>query len=152
MSDPVTRKRASQGKRSRGQSTVPPKSGVAQKEHLARGAASRIKRAGPRGQDLLRPTVKNFAVLFRAPPAERVKVIKDGVRADFILEIAKSMGTSKEALLKQLGLSRATIDRKVRNDRVLSTDEGQRVIGMAKLVGLVETMAEQSDDSHNFDA
>ena len=152
MNDPVTRKRASQGKRSRSQSTVPPKSEFAQKEHSARGAAVRIKRTSRRGLVLLRPTVKNFADLFRAPPADRVKVIKNGVRADFVLEIAKSMGASKEALLRQLGLSRATIDRKVKNDRVLSTDEGQRVIGMAKLVGLVETMAEQSEDSDNFDA
>jgi putative toxin-antitoxin system antitoxin component (TIGR02293 family) len=62
------------------------------------------------------------------------------------------MGASKKALLRQLGLSRATIDRKVKNDRALSMDEGQRVIGMAKLVGLVETMAEQSDNSDKFDA
>lgn len=157
MNDPRTGKRTPQGKRPRSNLRGPGKSElpIAQK-HFARGSAGVTVEIRPRtsrgGQSQFRPTVKNFADLFRAPTAERVKVIKNGVRAVFVLEIAKSMGASKDALLRQLGLSRATIDRKVKNDRALSTDEGQRVIGMAKLVGLVETMAEQSDNSKSFDA
>src|SRR5688572_18902699 len=113
MNDPVTGKRAAQGKRPRGRSTAPPKSKVAAKERLAHGATVRIKRA--RAQPLLRPTVRNFADLFRAPPADRVKVIKHGVSAVFVLDVAKSMGISKETVLRYLRLSRATIDRKVKN-------------------------------------
>ena len=97
-------------------------------------------------------TVKNYAGVFQASPAERVEIIKRGVRANIVLEIARSMGTSKEGLLRTLGLSRATIDRKISKSGALSLDEGQRVVGMAKLVGLVETMAQQSGTSKDFDA
>jgi putative toxin-antitoxin system antitoxin component (TIGR02293 family) len=100
----------------------------------------------------LRATVKNYAGVFHAAPAERITLIKNGVPASFVVDMAKSMGASKEGLVRTLGLSRATIDRKIKKSAALSADEGQRVIGMAKLVGLVETMAEQSGSAKDFDA
>jgi putative toxin-antitoxin system antitoxin component (TIGR02293 family) len=95
---------------------------------------------------------KDYADVFQAPPQQRVSAIKEGVPAAVVTRITKSMGTSKEGFLRMLGLSRATIDRKISKNAALSSDEGQRVIGIAKLVGLVETMTQQSGSAANFDA
>jgi uncharacterized protein (DUF2384 family) len=94
----------------------------------------------------------NYADVFQASPQERVSAIKEGVPAVYVVTITKSMGTSKDRFLRMLRLSRATIDRKISKNAALTPDEGQRVIGMAKLVGQVETMAKQSGDAANFDA
>jgi putative toxin-antitoxin system antitoxin component (TIGR02293 family) len=95
---------------------------------------------------------KDYAEVFQAPPQDRVSAIKQGVPAAVVTRITKSMGTSKDGFLRMLGLSRATIDRKISRNGALSADEGQRVIGIAKLVGLVETMTKQSGSTANFDA
>ncbi|QJE02002.1 DUF2384 domain-containing protein [Massilia forsythiae] len=59
---------------------------------------------------------------------------------------------SKDSLLSSLGLSRATISRKERDAAVLSRDESERVLGVEALIGLVQTMVEQSGDPAGFDA
>jgi putative toxin-antitoxin system antitoxin component (TIGR02293 family) len=109
-------------------------------------------RGGRSGRGTVKNVFKNYADIFQAPPHERVSAIKEGVPAVFVVTIAKSMGTSKDRFLRMLRLSRATIDRKISKNAALTPDEGQRVFGMAKLVGLVETMAKQSGDPANFDA
>ena len=103
-------------------------------------------------ENLLIAGLKNYADVFAAPPQDRVSVIKKGVPARFVVTITQSMGTSKDRFLRMLRLPRATIDRKISKNAALTQDEGQRVIGMAKLVGLVETMAKQSGTAAGFDA
>jgi putative toxin-antitoxin system antitoxin component (TIGR02293 family) len=120
----------------------------------AKRAATPGKRLVPRARTGSKRGLRltNYAEVFQAAPAERIKAIKSGVQARYVVTIAKSMGSSKEGLLRALGLSRATVDRKITRSVALSPDEGQRVLGMASLVGLVETMAKQSGDPKDFDA
>jgi len=93
-----------------------------------------------------------FVNLYSAQPTERIKLIRDGVPANFVVLISKSMGVTKESLFTTLRLPRATIDRKVSNNQALPPEQGERVIGMAKLVGQVQVMVEQSGDPTGFDA
>ncbi len=51
-----------------------------------------------------------------------------------------------------LNLSAATINRKAARDQTLSTDESKRVIGVAKLIGQLVAMVEDSGDLGGFDA
>ena len=62
------------------------------------------------------------------------------------------MGMSKELLLGSLGLSRATISRKEKDETALSKDESERVLGVATLIGKVQTMVAESGDAAGFDA
>lgn len=122
---------------------------------MARSSSARRSAAEPRPTARaapLRATPKGYAEVYQAPPLERVELIKKGVRAQVVVDIARSMGASKEKLIRTLGLSRATIDRKIKSSGALSSDEAQRVVGMAKLVGLVETMVQQSGEPRGFDA
>ncbi|WP_229509551.1 antitoxin Xre-like helix-turn-helix domain-containing protein [Massilia sp. CCM 8734] len=90
--------------------------------------------------------------LYRLDPQERIAVIRQGIDASMIGNLSLRMGMSKENLLSSLGLSRATISRKEKNATVLSKDESERVLGVETLIGMVQTMIEQSGDPSGFDA
>lgn len=95
---------------------------------------------------------KGFVKMYRADPIERIRLVKQGVPAKAIDVMARRMAVPKERLVGTLGLARATIDRKVRENKPLSTDEGSRVLGMARLVGQVQAMVEESGEPQGFDA
>jgi putative toxin-antitoxin system antitoxin component (TIGR02293 family) len=62
------------------------------------------------------------------------------------------MGVSKDSLYQTLGLPRATIDRKLREGKALSSDESSRVLGIARLVGQAQAIVEESGDPAGFNA
>jgi uncharacterized protein (DUF2384 family) len=53
--------------------------------------------------------------------------------------------------MDSLGLSRATVNRKVLRDQALSPEESERVMGMQALIGQVEAMID-TDSAPEFDA
>jgi putative toxin-antitoxin system antitoxin component (TIGR02293 family) len=111
--------------------------------------------SGPKGtsHDLLKfegPT--DFLLVWTANPISRVHLIKQGVPARTTLRLAESLRWNNEILAKRLGLGYSTIKRKIRNEDVLSTDEGERVVALAGLVGQVEAMVAESGQSEGFDA
>lgn len=54
--------------------------------------------------------------------------------------------------MTHLGLPRATIVRKSKAHQKLSTEQAERVVGLSKLIGQVQTMVEQSGEPEGFDA
>jgi len=94
----------------------------------------------------------NFVDVYRAASMDRIGAIKAGVPATSVTEIAKSMGMSQERIFLALGLPRATINRKIRTHKALTADEGESVVGFAKLVGQVQVMVEESGKPKGFDA
>ncbi len=93
-----------------------------------------------------------FIEAFRFEPLERVQVIKQGVPAQMVVTVAKRMGITKERLFTTLGLPRATVDRKVRENKSLSPDESSRVLGVSRLVGQAQAMVVESGDPTGFNA
>lgn len=89
---------------------------------------------------------------YRFDVQARIALIRQGIPASMISSLSSRMGMSKENLLSSLGLSRATISRKERDDAVLSKDESERVLGIETLIGMVQTMVERSGDPAGFDA
>lgn len=106
-----------------------------------------------------RPTASNtthfvtsFLKVYETDAMERVRIVKQGVPAGAVDAIARRMAIPKEKLVGTLGLARATIDRKVRENKPLSADESSRVLGMARLVGQVQAMVEESGQAQGFNA
>jgi putative toxin-antitoxin system antitoxin component (TIGR02293 family) len=97
-------------------------------------------------------TIDDSNQLYRIDAQARIAVIRQGIPASTISALSASMGMSKESLLSSLGLSRATISRKEKDATVLSKDESERVLGIFMLIGMVQTMVEQSGDPNGFDA
>ena len=100
----------------------------------------------------MRVTAGKFVEAFRACPMDRIRLIKKGIPARAVEQLAKDMSISKERLAATLGLARATIDRRVREDKPLSSDEGSRVVGMTSLIGQVQIMIEESGNPEGFNA
>jgi putative toxin-antitoxin system antitoxin component (TIGR02293 family) len=90
--------------------------------------------------------------LYRASKIERVKILKRGVPARYTRVLVSGMRVSQEKLYDTVGLTRATVDRKVRRDDLLNPDESERVMGIARLVGQVQTLVEESGNPKGFDA
>lgn len=90
--------------------------------------------------------------LYRTSKIDRVKILKRGVPARYTRVLATGMSVSQEKLYDTVGLTRATVDRKVRRDALLNADESERVMGIARLVGQVQTLVEESGNPKGFDA
>ena len=82
--------------------------------------------------------------------AEKIHLIRTGVPARRVGELSTLMGMPKEALMDALGLSRATINRKVQRELALSPEESERVMGMQALIGQVHAMID-GDSAPQFD-
>lgn len=93
-----------------------------------------------------------LAALFRFDPMQRVEIVKQGMPAGLLVLIAEDMAISKDKLYATLGLARATVNRKLAAQATLNRDESERVLGIARLVGQVETMVQESGDPKGFDA
>jgi putative toxin-antitoxin system antitoxin component (TIGR02293 family) len=90
--------------------------------------------------------------IYRADPMDRVTLVKAGVPAADFVVLASNMNMAKERLASTLGLARATVDRKIRDKKMLSPDESSRVLGMASLVGQVQSLVAESGRPQHFDA
>lgn len=95
-------------------------------------------------------TGAGFADWFRTPPVDRIAVIKRGVPADRVKLLAARMKMDQRAMFAALDLKAATVNRKAALGEPLSRDDGERVMGLAALVGQVEEMV--VDPDHRFDA
>jgi len=97
-------------------------------------------------------TIVDGEQLHDVNPQARIAMIRRGIPASIVSDLSSRLGMSKENLLSSLGLSRATISRKERDATLLSKDESERVLGVETLIGIVQTMVEQSGDPTGFDA
>ena len=90
--------------------------------------------------------------LYRASPTERLGVIRKGVPARNVKLLISDLHVDQKLIFDALNLKTATVNKKAAKDQLLSTEDGERVIGLAKLVGQLEAMIEESGDPANFDA
>lgn len=116
--------------------------------------ASLFEQSAPRWRERGAAGVEplGFVGLYRAEPLERIEWARRGVMARDVAAVGQRMGLSQERLYALLGLSRSTVDRKVREDRPLSRDEGERLIGLARLIGQIEVIVAESGEPAGFDA
>lgn len=90
--------------------------------------------------------------VFRSTPLERIRMVRTGVPARFVVDLSNAMAMSRERLYAATGLARATIDRKVTNEDVLASGESEAVIGLTQLIGQAAAMVEGSGTARGFDA
>lgn len=114
----------------------------------------RTKSGRPLGLKPSRPMWRGWTFVehFDADPMVRIDMVKQGLPAKVPGEIAARMGITKDKMYNILGLPRATVERKVREDRALSPDESGRVLGVSRLVGQAQRMVEESGNPDGFDA
>jgi putative toxin-antitoxin system antitoxin component (TIGR02293 family) len=94
----------------------------------------------------------SFSALYKLEPLETVGVVKKGVPARFLVRIIKDMARPKHYVVQMLGLAPSTATRKMESNATLNLDESERVLGMGKLIGQVQTIVEESGEASGFDA
>jgi putative toxin-antitoxin system antitoxin component (TIGR02293 family) len=93
-----------------------------------------------------------YVGFFDASHLDRIDIVKAGLPARLLTTLADDMHVTRERLYRWLGIARATANRKVMADAILSQDESERVLGIARLVGLVEKIVAESGEPAGFDA
>lgn len=84
----------------------------------------------------------------------RIKLVREGVPSQTVQDAAAALGWSKEKLYDALGIARATVDRKIRRDRLLSPSESERVLGLVQMLRHAIRMYQESgnpDAAPGFD-
>jgi putative toxin-antitoxin system antitoxin component (TIGR02293 family) len=94
----------------------------------------------------------SFTHIYQVEPMDRIKLIRNGVPARYINVVSDSMGITKDTLFKFLNLPKSTIDKKSVANQMLPIEQGERLIGMAKLVGQVESIVSESGNPDGFNA
>lgn len=89
---------------------------------------------------------------YRSDPQRRVNTIRKGVTAATVVQLFMDMGIRIEDLISILHLSSSDLRRKARAGSVLAIAESERVLGVAILIGLVQSMVEQCGTTAGFDA
>lgn len=86
----------------------------------------------------------DFRALERCTPLERVALLRSGVPTALIPVLVEAMGISREQLYDTVGLARSTGDRKLKKGQPLDTRQAEALLEMARLIGEVERMLEES--------
>ena len=97
-------------------------------------------------------TTSCYATLFRATPLERIDVIRRGLPAACVIETSAAMGVSPAQFLARLQLRPATVKRCLKAHVPLSAVYSERIIGLHRLIGQVETLVGDSGDPTGFNA
>jgi putative toxin-antitoxin system antitoxin component (TIGR02293 family) len=90
--------------------------------------------------------------LYRASAFDRIELLRAGVPARAVKKFVTALHFDQQVMFSALNLKTATVNKKAARDEVLSIEEGERVIGLAKLVGQLEAMLEAASGEPNFDA
>ncbi|RQU58762.1 antitoxin Xre-like helix-turn-helix domain-containing protein [Burkholderia cenocepacia] len=99
--------------------------------------------------------VLDFRKAYHSSSADRILVIKAGVSARKVYGLASALKVPQDVIIKRLGLSKSTVSRKAQANDTLAATQGERVLGVSKLIGLVQTIVDESGDpdaTKDFDA
>ena len=79
-------------------------------------------------------------------------MIRRGILASEAKRMFADLLIGREASLKALNLSTATVNKKAKDGDTLSPEESERIVGFAKLVGQLEAMVQDSGNPTDFNA
>jgi hypothetical protein len=64
--------------------------------------------------------------IYAASPFVRIELVRGGVPASFVANLSQAMKVSRERIYRTMGLPRATVERKVREEQSLNAEESGR--------------------------
>lgn len=99
-----------------------------------------------------RRTESNYLRMFKASPSERIDLIRKGIPAEALVITGADMGISKERLLAFLQFPRTTINRRISKNEALPPEFSERMVGLQKIIGQVESIMADSGADPDFNA
>lgn len=107
---------------------------------------------GSRSFGWFKPTEEGFVTLYQAPVLTQIEWVKSGVGARIAKVILGQLRVPKGEALTALQIPVATVNRKAKINAPLSAAEGERVLGVGRLLGQLQTMVRESGNPEGFDA
>lgn len=95
---------------------------------------------------------ESYREIFAASPQARIAMIRNGVPAIEAKRLVQALGVEQKVFYQALGLKTATVNRKITHSEQLASDESERLLGVARLIGQVEAIIAESGDAQSFDA
>ncbi len=99
-----------------------------------------------------KPTVEGFVTIYKAPVLTQVEWVKNGVGARDAKVILNQLRVPQGEALTALHIPVATVNRKAKTNAHLSPAESERVLGVGRLLGQLQTMVQESGNLDGFDA
>lgn len=99
-----------------------------------------------------REALRTCLEVFQATPIERIAMIRGGLRAHWVQAVLGDFMRDCASNLSALTLSRAAVAKSAARDAHLSQEASERLVGIAGLIGQVETMVRESGASEGFNA
>lgn len=96
--------------------------------------------------------VPSYADLYENSPMYRIRLAKNGVPAEITVRMAADFGFTQKVLRKALNLKSFSTAQKTADKARLPVAEGERALGLARLVGQVEAMVQETGDPTDFNA
>lgn len=106
----------------------------------------------PTLQRLIAGEAASYASIYDMGRLDRIGMVKAGLPARLLTTLAGDMHVPRERLYLWMGIARTTANRKIKMDEVLSQDESERTLGIARLVGQVQKIVSESGEPQGFDA
>ncbi|HQT80187.1 MAG TPA: DUF2384 domain-containing protein [Rhodopila sp.] len=102
--------------------------------------------------DWFKPTQEGFVTLYTAPVLTQVAWVKSGLGARDAKAILSQLRVPQGEALTALHIPVATMNRKAKTNASLSPAEAERVLGVGRLLGQLQTMVRESGNPEGFDA
>ena len=140
------------------------KAGVGRVRLSDQGATVYLGRIGDRTQTVKTPRIRgkggsaavpsagSIRSYYGVEPLERISIIREGIPARAAKGLLADFSIGLTTLIRALNISPATINRKAQGDHRLLPAESERVMGMARLVGQIQAIVDESGDPVGFDA
>ena len=116
------------------------------------GSKQAFSAAAKRKRALFASSEFSYVAIYQATPLERIDMIRRGIPASEAKRIFTELMFGQGAGNRALNLSAATVNKKAKLGGALSSEDSERVVGFAKLVGQLEAMIQESGDPAGFDA
>lgn len=94
----------------------------------------------------------NYLATYHASAQDRIGIIRAGITASFAKRIVDDLDMPVALTCQALHIPTSTISRKSKTDAFLRADEAERILGLMRLVGQMESMAQGMEDVEGFDA
>ncbi len=78
---------------------------------------------------------------------ENIRLVKQGFHPSYLVNFAKNAAISRDRIYLMLGLSRSTIEKKIKDNELLNLAQSERVLGLYKLVSKLSNMLPEKCDS-----
>lgn len=79
-----------------------------------------------------------------ANPMQLIDAERHGVPSELVVDVSSRMGVTQFRMQQMLGIARATWTKKISKGETFAGSAGQSVLGMARLLGIAQAMAQRS--------